>query len=325
MKTDNVHPTLQKIQELPKAELHMHLEGSLEPEMLFALAKRNKIQLPYQTVSDIHKAYRFSHLQAFLDLYYQGMSVLLQEQDYYELAQGYLKKAHQDHVQHVELFLDPQAHLSRGVSLSSVFKGIDQAIQQAQQAYGMTVSIIVCFLRHLSQKEALEAFEQLMPYRDQFIGIGLDSSELGHPPRQFKELFALARTEKLRLVAHAGEEGPASYVWEALDILGVERIDHGNAIHTDPVLIQRIVKDQIPLTMCPLSNKALNVVPDLKNHPARDLMNQGVKVTINSDDPAYFGGYLNQNYWALAKALALTHAELETLARHSIEARFDAR
>lgn len=320
MKVNSTH--LSVIQALAKAELHMHLEGSLEPTLLFALAKRNQVPLPYQSVPEIEKAYQFANLQGFLNLYYQGMSVLRYEQDYEELTQGYLQKAHQDRVTHVELFVDPQAHLNRGVSLATLFGGIRRAITQAETAYGMTVSIIVCFLRDLGQEAALAAFDQLMVYRDQFIGIGLDSAECGHPPRLFKALFDRARAEKLKLVVHAGEEGPASYVWEALDVLGVDRIDHGNAIATDPALIQRVARDGIALTMCPLSNQALQVVPDLRLHPALMLLEQGVNVTIHSDDPAYFGGYINQNYLALAEALQLSPADLAKLAENSLKCKF---
>jgi len=307
---------------LKKAELHMHLEGSLEPEMMLDLALKNNIQLKYNSIDEIKKAYNFNNLQEFLDLYYQGMSVLQTKSDFFDLTYAYLTKVHNDNVTHTEMFIDPQGHISRGVSLKNVFDGINEAIIEAEKNYSIKASIIVCFLRHLSETDALSAFEKIMEFRNKFIGIGLDSSEIGNPPSKFKNLFEKARKEKLRLVAHAGEEGPASYVWEALDILGVERIDHGNVILSDEVLIKRVVKDKIPLTMCPLSNKSLKVVPDLKNHQALALLNHGVRVTINSDDPAYFGGYINNNYEEITKALSLTDKEVEQLVKFSLESRF---
>jgi len=305
-----------------KAELHMHLEGSLEPEMLLDLAVKNNVQLKYNSIDEIKKAYNFNNLQEFLDLYYQGMSVLQTKQDFYDLTYAYLTKAHYDNVTHTEMFIDPQGHTSRGIALKNVFEGITEAIRDAEKNYSIKGSIIVCFLRHLSEKDALETFDKVMYFRNNFIGIGLDSSEKGNPPSKFRNLFDKARKENLRLVAHAGEEGPASYVWEALDILGVERIDHGNVILSDEELIKRVVKDKIPLTMCPLSNKSLKVVPDLRNHQALELLNHGVKVTINSDDPAYFGGYINKNYEEITKALSLTKEEVETLVNFSLESRF---
>lgn len=307
---------------LKKAELHIHLEGSLEPEMMLNLAIKNNIQLKYKSIAEIKQAYKFNNLQEFLDLYYQGMSVLKTKQDFFDLTYAYLTKAHHNNVTHTEMFFDPQGHISRGVSLSNIFGGINEAILEAHKHYGIKASTIVCFLRHLSEDDALRAFDQVMKFRDSFIGIGLDSAELGNPPSKFKNLFARARAENLKLVAHAGEEGPASYVWEALDILGVHRIDHGNAILSDKELINRIVKDKIPLTMCPLSNKSLHVVPDLRNHQALALLNYGIPVTINSDDPAYFGGYLNQNYIELAKALFLSDSDLEKFAKLSLESKF---
>ncbi|AXA33714.1 adenosine deaminase [Francisella adeliensis] len=312
----------QKLLAKPKAELHMHIEGSLEPKMMFKLAKRNNIPLKYKTIEEIKKAYSFNNLQQFLDLYYQGMSVLITERDFYDLTYAYLQKAADENITHTEMFFDPQAHLERKINLQNVFMGINKAIQQAEIDFGIKASLIVCFLRHLSEKSALECFEQVMNYRELFIGIGLDSSELGNPPTKFKNLFNLARKEDLFLVAHAGEEGPAEYVWQALDILGVDRIDHGNAIITDKELIQRIIKDDIALTMCPLSNKSLKVTPDLKDYPAKLLLDMGVKVTINSDDPAYFGGYLNENYKQLASSLNLTNNDINKLIQNSLDARF---
>ena len=306
----------------PKAELHMHLEGSLEPEMLMNLAKKNNVEIKYKSIAEVYQAYKFNHLQEFLDIYYQGMSVLCTEQDFYDLTYAYLKKAQQDNISHVELFFDPQAHLVRNIPLNTIINGIDKAIQQAKQEFLINTSLIPCFLRHLSERNALMVFEELMNYRDKFIGIGLDSSELGNPPSKFKQLFNLARQEKLRLVAHAGEEGDASYVWEALDILGVTRIDHGNSVIQDKELIKRIVTDKIGLTMCPLSNKSLHVVPNLADHPALKLLNAGLKVTINSDDPAYFGGYLNQNYQALIDGLNLQDLDILQLMQNSLDVKF---
>lgn len=306
----------------PKAELHLHIEGTLEPQMMFELAKRNNILLKYDSVEEIKAAYSFNNLQQFLDLYYQGMSVLITEQDFYDLTYAYLQKAAEDNVTHTEMFVDPQAHIERKISLSSVFNGIQKAILQAREDFGIRASLIVCFLRHLSEQDALECFEQVMNYRDYFIGIGLDSSELGHPPVKFKNLFDMARNENLFLVAHAGEEGPTEYVWQAIDVLGVDRIDHGNAIISDNSLIKRIVKDDLALTMCPLSNKALKSVPDLRKHPAKYLLDLGVKVTINSDDPAYFGGYINENYKQLTEALNLTEDQIMKLIDNSLDARF---
>lgn len=306
----------------PKAELHMHLEGSLEPEMLLKLANRNNISLKYNSVAELKQAYKFNNLQEFLDIYYQGMSVLQTEQDFFDLTYAYLEKAHQDNVMFSEMFFDTQAHLERGIKLATVFDGITQAITQAKTKLNITASLIPCFLRHLSEDNALHTFDLLMDHRDKFIGVGLDSGEFGNPPSKFKRLFDRARNEKLKLVAHAGEEGPASYVWEAIDILGVERIDHGNSILTDETLIKRIAKDNIGLTMCPLSNQCLQVVSDLQNHQALTLLNQGVKVTLNSDDPAYFGGYVNDNYQALINELKLNDREVSHLIQNSLDVKF---
>lgn len=315
---------VQIINHQPKAELHIHLEGSLEPQMMLDLAHRNNVKIleQYSTVAKLSNAYQFGNLQQFLNLYYLGMSVLLTEQDYFDLTFAYLTKAHQDNVTHCEMFFDPQAHTQRGIPISIVFKGICRAIEKAEADYAIQASLIPCFLRHLSESNALKTFDDLMHYRDKIIGIGLDSTEHGNPPTKFKNLFDRARKEKLKLVAHAGEEGPASYVWEALDVLGVDRIDHGNVILSDKDLIKRIAKDGIALTMCPLSNRCLQVVSDLKNHPALLLLNQGVKVTINSDDPAYFGGYVNQNYLELANGLNLSEFDLQCLIKNSLGAKF---
>ncbi|AEB28436.1 adenosine deaminase [Francisella hispaniensis] len=307
---------------MPKAELHLHIEGTLEPEMMFQLAQRNKVNLKYGSIDEIKRAYNFNNLQDFLDLYYQGMSVILTEQDFYDLTYAYLIKANQDNVTHSEIFIDPQAHLERGISLSIVFNGVTQAIKQAEKDFSIKTSIIVCFLRHLSENHALRCFEKIMDFRESFIGIGLDSSELGNPPSKFKRVFEQAKKEGLYLVAHAGEEGPVEYIWEAIDILGVDRIDHGNAILNDEALIRRVIKDNIALTMCPLSNKCLKVTSNLSDHPLAKLLEKGVKVTINSDDPAYFGGYLNENYRQIAEALKLSEAQIIRLINNSLEAKF---
>ncbi|APD50150.1 adenosine deaminase [Francisella hispaniensis] len=307
---------------MPKAELHLHIEGTLEPEMMFQLAQRNKVNLKYGSIDAIKRAYNFNNLQDFLDLYYQGMSVLITDQDFYDLTYAYLDKANQDNVTHTEVFIDPQAHLERGIALSTIFSGVTEAIKQAEKDFGIKASIIVCFLRHLSEDHALRSFEKIMNFREHFIGIGLDSSELGNPPSKFRRVFEQAKKEGLYLVAHAGEEGSVEYIWEAIDILGVDRIDHGNAILSDETLIQRIIKDDIALTMCPLSNKCLKVTTDLSKHPAAKLLEKGVKVTINSDDPAYFGGYLNENYRQIAEALKLSEAQIIRLINNSLEAKF---
>lgn len=313
---------LETLLKKPKAELHIHLEGSLEPEMLFALAKRNNVSIKYNSITELRNAYQFNNLQDFLDIYYQGTSVLQTEQDFFDLTYAYLTKAHQDNVTHTEMFFDPQAHLERKIQLDVCLNGINQALQLAKTNYNINGSIIPCFLRHLSEKEALITFEKLMNYREMFIGIGLDSSEVGNPPRKFKLLFETARQEKLKLVAHAGEEGQAEYVWEAIDILGVDRIDHGNSIIQDKTLMARVAKDKIGLTMCPLSNQYLKSIPDLKYHQAKEFLQHNIKVTINSDDPAYFGGYVNQNYKALAINQNLTDDEINQLIKNSFDVKF---
>lgn len=306
------------IQGLKKAELHIHIEGSLEPQMMMELALRNKIQLPYASVSQIEQAYNFENLQSFLDLYYRGMSVLRTEQDYYDLMMGYLRRVSEQNVVRAEIFFDPQGHLPRGVTWSTFMLGFDRALNDARAQLGIDGRLILCFLRHLPESDALRTFEAAMEYRDLFIGVGLDSSELGFPPHLFKNVFRRAKDAGLYLSAHAGEEGPAEYVWEALDILGVDRIDHGNNAIQDLELVRRIARDKIALTMCPLSNQRLKSVPDLRLHQLRKFMDAGVVATINSDDPAYFGGYLNENYLAIVEALQLTEAEIRQLAANSL-------
>ncbi|MCF8466380.1 MAG: adenosine deaminase [Sneathiella sp.] len=310
------------IEKMPKAELHMHIEGSLEPELMFELAARNKIDIPFKTVQAVRDAYHFSNLQDFLDIYYQGMSVLITEQDFYDLTFAYLTKIHQQNVIHTEIFFDPQGHTDRGVSFSSVINGIDRALSDGEKKYGISSRLIMCFLRHLSEEEAFTTLEQALPYRDKIIGVGLDSSELGHPPSKFERVFAKAKTEGFLAVAHAGEEGPPGYVKEALDLLKIDRLDHGNRSLEDAELIDRLVDMQMALTICPLSNFKLAGVKDMRNHPIKKMLDLGLKVTVNSDDPAYFGGYVNENYLAVADNLDLTKDDILALARNGFEASF---
>jgi len=308
------------IQRLPKCELHIHIEGSLEPELMFALARRNGIRLPYASVEALRAAYRFRNLQDFLDIYYQGMSVLITEQDFYDLAWAYLERARADNVRHVEMFFDPQGHTARGVAFSTVIEGVHRAIVDAARELGVRASLIMCFLRHLDEADAERTLDAAMAFRDRIVGVGLDSSEAGHPPSKFRRVFGRARDAGFFLSAHAGEEGPPSYVWEALDLLGVARIDHGNRALEDQALMGRLAREQVALTMCPLSNLRLRVVDDLAHHPLRRMMDKGVMVTVNSDDPAYFGGYVNQNYRAVSDALGLRRDEIATIVRNGIQA-----
>jgi adenosine deaminase len=307
---------------MPKAELHIHIEGSLEPELIFALAQRNGVTLPYASVDALRRAYAFTDLQSFLDIYYAGASVLLKEQDFYDMAWAYFKRAAADHIVRAELFFDPQTHTARGVPMDVVIGGLHRACVDAGAQLGVSADLILCFLRHLSEEDAFDTLEQALPYSDQFIGVGLDSSELGHPPEKFARVFARCAELGLHRVAHAGEEGPPAYVWSALDVLKVERIDHGVQSAKDPALLARLAKDRIPLTVCPLSNQKLCVFPDLKDHNLRTLLDAGLVVTINSDDPAYFGGYLNDNFVQTFAALHLSTQHAWTLAYHSIAASF---
>ncbi|WP_420442181.1 adenosine deaminase [Candidatus Palauibacter sp.] len=309
------------IRSTPKAELHIHVEGSLEPEMMFELARRNGVSLPYRSAAEVRRAYSFGNLQEFLDLYYEGMNVLWTEEDFFELADAYLRRAAADNVVHVEMFFDPQAHTGRGVPPGTLMDGLDRAIVRSR-ARGVSVSLILCFLRHLTEREAFETLEAAEPYGGRLLGVGLDSSEVGHPPSKFARVFDAARGMGLRLVAHAGEEGPPEYVWEALDVLGVERIDHGNRALEDDALVARLRDDRIPLTVCPLSNLALRVVEGLAAHPIKRMLDLGLLATVNSDDPAYFGGYINENFRRVADAVGLSPEEIETLARNSLEAAF---
>lgn len=307
---------------MPKAELHIHIEGSLEPELIFALARRNGVQLPYADVAALRSAYAFTNLQSFLDLYYAGASVLLHEQDFYDMAWAYFEKAAADHVVRAELFFDPQTHTARGVAMGAVIEGLSRACRDAQTRLNISADLILCFLRHLSEEEALATLQEAMPWREHFIGVGLDSSELGHPPEKFARVFARARELGLHCVAHAGEEGPPAYIWGALDVLQVERIDHGvQAIH-DAALMKRLAGDHMPLTVCPLSNLNLCVFKNLADHNLGQMLDAGLCVTINSDDPAYFGGYLNDNYLQTFAALHLNAQQAYKLAANSIEASF---
>jgi len=310
------------IQALPKAELHIHIEGSLEPEMMFELAQRNGVELPYEDVAAIRAAYEFNCLQDFLDLYYQGMSVLLTQQDFHDLTWAYLQRCRDDNVVHTEIFFDPQGHTDRGVSFETVFEGIWSALQQGEQELGISSRVIMCFLRHLDEEAAFATLAQAEPFIARIEGVGLDSSELGHPPNKFLAVFRRAGDVGLKRVAHAGEEGPPDYVYQALDALRVDRIDHGNRALEDSALVARLVAEQMPLTVCPQSNLRLAVVGDMKDHPIRQMLQCGLKATVNSDDPAYFGGYMNDNFNALVEAVGLTRDEILCLVRNSFEASF---
>jgi adenosine deaminase len=312
----------QFIQGLPKAELHLHIEGSLEPELMFELGRRNGIALPFATVEEVRAAYAFSNLQDFLDIYYQGAGVLITEVDFRDLALAYFRRVAADGCKHVELFFDPQTHTDRGIAFSVVMDGLLAGMAEAERELGVTSGLIFCFLRHLDEAAAFATLKMAEPYLDRIVGVGLDSSEVGHPPLKFARVFRAARAKGLKLVAHAGEEGPPEYVWEALDILDVDRIDHGNRALEDPALVKRLAHDAKTLTVCPLSNLKLCVVDDLKNHPLRTMLDLGLKATINSDDPAYFGGYLGQNWLQTAEALDLGRDELVTLAKNSFTGSF---
>ncbi len=307
---------------LPKAELHIHIEGSLEPELIFALAQRNGVALPYPNVEALRRAYAFTDLQSFLDIYYAGASVLLHEADFFDMAWAYLQRAHADNVVHTEIFFDPQTHTARGVDIGVVIAGLKRACDKAQAEFGMTSALILCFLRHLSEEDAFATLEAALPHRAHFIGVGLDSSEVGHPPSKFSRVFARCRELGLRIVAHAGEEGPPPYIWEALNDLKAERIDHGVRSLDDPALVAELARRRTPLTVCPLSNLKLCVVDDLREHPMKKLLDAGLCATVNSDDPAYFGGYLNANFVQTVEALNLSRDDVITLARNSFEASF---
>jgi adenosine deaminase len=310
------------LRSMPKAELHIHIEGSLEPELIFGLARRNGVQLPYPSVEALRAAYAFTDLQSFLDIYYAGASVLLREQDFYDMTRAYLEHAKADNVRHAEIFFDPQTHTARGVAFSTVIGGIDRALRDARQQWGISSALILCFLRHLSEEDAFATLEQAMPYREKFIGVGLDSSERGHPPEKFARVFARCRELGLHLVAHAGEEGPPAYIETALDLLKVERIDHGVRCLEDPALAQRLARDKVPLTVCPLSNIKLRVFDRLHDHNLPALLDAGIVATVNSDDPAYFGGYVNDNFVQAFEALSMRREHAQQLARNSFAASF---
>lgn len=307
---------------LPKAELHLHIEGSLEPELMFALAKRNGIAIPYASVEDVRTAYAFSNLQDFLDIYYAGADVLRTRHDFHDLATAYFDRAAADGVLHAEIMFDPQTHTARGIAFETVIEGLLSACAQAETEHGLTSRLILCFLRHLSEAEALETLAQAEPWLDRIAAVGLDSSEVGHPPEKFARVFAAARAKGLKLVAHAGEEGPPAYVYEALDLLQVDRIDHGNRSLEDITLTDRLAREDMTLTVCPLSNLKLCVIDQMEDHPIDRMLDLGLHATINSDDPAYFGGYVADNYRAVTTARGLTRAQLVTLARNSFTGSF---
>ena len=307
---------------LPKAELHVHIEGTLEPEMMFVMAERNRIDLPYTDVGAVRAAYDFDDLQSFLDLYYQGAAVLQTEQDFSDLAYSYLERAAKDNVRHVEMFFDPQTHTNRGVPFDVVVEGLVDGLARSAASNDLSADLIMCFLRHLSEDEAMATLEQAAPHRHRILGVGLDSAEIGHPPSDFAHVFAAAREAGFRIVAHAGEEGPPEYVWQALDVLGVERIDHGVRSMEDGSLVARLVNDQMPLTVCPLSNRKLQVTPDLGRHPLPEMIEAGLLCSINSDDPAYFGGYIGRNYARSAVEMGLSDAVLAHIARSSFVSSF---
>ena len=308
--------------QLPKAELHIHIEGSLEPELMFKIAQRNGISLPYSSIDEIKAAYQFENLQSFLDIYYASANVLRTAEDFYDLTWCYLEKIATQNVRHTEIFFDPQTHTDRGIEFATVIKGIDQALQDGKSQLGISSHLILCFLRHLSAESAMQTLEQAIAYKDKIIAVGLDSSELGHPPSKFQAVFDRARDEGFLAVAHAGEEGPANYIWEAINLLKVSRIDHGVRCIEDETLVEFLAKNRIPLTVCPLSNLKLCVFKTMQEHTLKQLLNRGLCITINSDDPAYFGGYLTENFQASQEGLGLTKLELYQLAKNSFEASF---
>jgi len=310
------------IKGLPKAELHLHIEGSFEPELMFEIAKRNNVEIPYNSVDEVKAAYAFDNLQDFLDIYYAGAGALMVEQDFYDLTWAYLEKVNSQNVVHTEIMFDPQTHTDRGIPFRTVIIGISNALRDAESKFGMTTRLIMSFLRHLSEEEAFETLEHAIPFKKLIAAVGLDSSEVGNPPSKFQQVFAKAAEEGFLTVAHAGEEGPADYVWEALDLLNVSRVDHGNRSLDDEGLVLELVDRKMPLTVCPLSKLKLTVVSDLKDHPLREMLQKGLLATVNSDDPAYFGGYMNANYIEVAEALKLSKEEICQLAKNAFEASF---
>jgi adenosine deaminase len=310
------------IKTIPKAELHLHIEGTFEPELMFEIAKRNNKKIKFQSVEEIKNAYNFNNLQEFLDIYYEGAGVLIEEQDFYDMTWAYLKKANSQNVTHTEIFFDPQTHTDRKIPFEKAIKGISKALENAKTEFGISSKLIMCFLRHLNEESAMKTLEEGIRHKDLIQAVGLDSSEVGNPPSKFQKVFNKAKQAGFLCVAHAGEEGPAEYIWEAIDLLKVSRIDHGNHSLDDENLVTELVKRKIPLTVCPLSNLKLKVVKDLKEHPLKTMMEKGLIVTINSDDPAYFGGYINENYIEITKALNLSKKDIMTLAKNSFEGSF---
>ncbi|GMQ49006.1 adenosine deaminase [Vibrio sp. 10N] len=310
------------IQGLPKVELHLHIEGSLEPELLFNLAKRNQIDIPYDSPEALRKAYEFDDLQSFLDIYYQGANALQTEQDFYDLTWAYLERCQRDNVIHSEIFFDPQTHTDRGIAFATVINGIDRALQDGQEKLNISTQLIMCFLRHLSEEAAIETLERALPYKDKIIGVGLDSSEQGHPPEKFARVFEMAREQGFLTVAHAGEEGPAQNIVDAIKMLGVSRVDHGVRCVESEALVAELIESKMPLTVCPLSNIKLRVFESMQDHNIVELLKKGVAVTINSDDPAYFGGYMTDNFAAVSQAHFLTHRELAQFTLNAIDASF---
>jgi adenosine deaminase len=315
-------PTREYLTALPKAELHLHIEGSLEPELMFRLAERNNIKLPYGSVEEVRAAYQFTNLQSFLDIYYQSAAVLVSEQDFYDLTWAYLLKCQEQGVVHTELFFDPQTHTERGIEIRTVFDGITRALTDAEKQLGISSTLILCFLRHLSEQDAFDVLDQAKPYLHHLVGVGLDSSELGHPPSKFERVFAEARKLGLKTVAHAGEEGPPEYIVEALDLLGVERIDHGVRCLEDAHLVDRLVNEATPLTVCPQSNVRLKVFESMSQHTILEMLEKGLVVTVNADDPSFFGGYVLENFESLASELGMTRVQAARLAEHSIRSSF---
>ena len=319
---NNFESITQFINKSPKTELHLHIEGSLEPELMFKLSKRNKIEIPFKSVQEIRSAYNFTNLDSFLKIYYQGSNVLINEEDFFDLTWEYILRCKQDNIVHTEIFFDPQSHLPRGVSFDTVIKGIHKALQKAKDEFNISSKIIMCFLRHLDEESCFDVLNQACNHRDKIIGVGLDSSEKGNPPSKFKRLFEQAIAEGFLTVAHAGEEGPPEYIWDSLNLLKIKRVDHGVQCLNDKKLVEKLVKDQIPLTVCPLSNVKLCVFDKLENHNLKKMLDKGLRVMVNSDDPAYFGGYLNKNLIETSKALNLELSDVKKLIENSFKSSF---
>lgn len=318
----NSNSIVEFIKGIPKAELHLHIEGTFEPELMFEIARRNGLEIKYDSVEEVRRAYDFNNLQEFLDIYYEGAGALIKEEDFYDLTWAYLRKAREENVIHTEIFFDPQTHTGRGIGFGTVVNGISRALKDGEEKLGISSKLIMCFLRHLSEEEAMKTLKESLEYKDMITAVGLDSSEAGNPPSKFQRVFAEARKEGFLAVAHAGEEGPAEYVREAVELLKVSRIDHGNRALEDEELTQELAKKKIPLTVCPLSNLKLKVIDDMSEHPLKKMMEAGLLATVNSDDPAYFGGYVNENYLAVAEALKLSEDDIRRLAKNSFAASF---